>query len=71
MSVSFTKIGNNCFIGPHAVIGRGVTVGDRCLVGANCFLSYSIPKNTIVMGNPAKKTGEVTEVNGQIKIIKL
>jgi len=32
------KIGDNCYIGPHAVICRGVTIGDGCIIGAHALV---------------------------------
>ena len=40
--LSPTSIGSNCFIGPNAVIARGVTIGDRVAVGACTFVNKSI-----------------------------
>jgi acetyltransferase-like isoleucine patch superfamily enzyme len=65
------KIGNNCFIGPNAVITKGVTVGNRCFVGSNAVLTFGIEDNTAVAGNPAIVIGEINEnANGEITIEK-
>lgn len=37
-----TIIGNHCFVGPNAVIGKGVTLGNRVAVGACCFVRKDI-----------------------------
>ena len=34
-----TVIGSSCYLGPNAVIGMGVTIGDHCVVGANTFVN--------------------------------
>lgn len=54
-----TKIGNCCFIGPNAVITKGVTVGDYCFIGANSVVLADIPNYTAVMGIPAKPVGRI------------
>jgi len=48
-----TKIGSNCFIGPNAVIARGVTIGDRVAVGALSFVNKDVPSNSRAIGSPA------------------
>lgn len=64
-----TMIGNNCFIGTYAVITKGVTLDDRCLVGAHAFVNKSFAKNTIIAGVPAKKIGTVIEhADGRIEL---
>ena len=66
---SKTKIGNNCFIGPNAVITRGVTIGDHCFVGANSTITFDIEPYTAVSGNPAQKIGKVIlQDDGSVKI---
>src|SRR5688572_8652435 len=38
-----TSIGNNCYIGPHTVITKGVRIGDGCLIGAHSLVLGDIP----------------------------
>lgn len=49
------NIGNRCYIGPHAVIAKGVSLGDACIVGANSFVNQSFGPNTKIAGNPARE----------------
>lgn len=48
------NIGHNCYIGPNAIIAKGVHLGDACIVGANSFVNQSFPANSKLAGNPAK-----------------
>jgi acetyltransferase-like isoleucine patch superfamily enzyme len=64
------RVGNNCYIGPHAVITSGVTVGDRSLVGACSFVNRSIPPNTVAFGIPCKPVGHVqVDTAGNVRLV--
>ena len=56
------KIGVNSMIGMNAVIMDDVVVGEECIIGALCFIKgeMTIPKRKIVVGNPAKIKGDVS-----------
>ncbi len=53
------KIGNNVYIGPNAVIAKGVNIGDFVVIGANSFVNSDIASYTKVFGTPAKVKGTV------------
>ena len=55
-------IGENCLIGMNSVIMDDVTIEDECIIGALCFVpgKMTIPKRSVVVGNPAKIVKEVT-----------
>lgn len=42
------------FIGAHAIILKGVTVGEGSIIGAGSVVTKSIPAGEIWAGNPAK-----------------
>ncbi len=48
------KIGNKVWIGMHATILKGVTIGDGAIVAAGAIVSKDVPPNTLVAGIPAK-----------------
>lgn len=48
-----TKIGSGVFIGPNSVISMGVTIGDRCMVGAFSLVTRDIPSGSKAYGQPA------------------
>jgi len=47
-------IGDNCFIGAHAIILPGVSIGDNCIVAAACVVARDVPAGSFVAGNPAR-----------------
>ena len=40
-----TTIGDGVFIGPNAVISKGVSIGDRAVIGAMSFVNKNVPKD--------------------------
>lgn len=49
-----SKIGKNCLIAPHSMIDVGVKLGDNCLVGSCSLVRKNFPKNSILVGSPAR-----------------
>jgi len=57
------QLGANCLIGMNSVLMDDVKIGEGCIVGALAFVkagSIWTPRSLIV-GNPAKKIGEVSD----------
>lgn len=48
------EIGDNCWIGAHAVVFDGVVVGKECVIGAGAIVNSDIPDWMIAVGIPAK-----------------
>jgi acetyltransferase-like isoleucine patch superfamily enzyme len=57
-----TRIGANVWCGANVVITSGVTVGERCVIGANSVVTRDLPPFSIAAGAPAMvlKTVEYT-----------
>jgi acetyltransferase-like isoleucine patch superfamily enzyme len=49
-----TRIADNVWCGAGAVITGGVSVGERCVIGANSVVTRDLPPFSIAAGAPAK-----------------
>ncbi|MDR9826985.1 sugar O-acetyltransferase [Vibrio sp. FNV 38] len=47
-------IGNDCWIGGHATINPGVTLGNNVVVASGSVVTKSFGDNVVIGGNPAK-----------------
>ncbi len=48
------ELGENVFIGDHALILKGVTIGRDSVIGAGSVVTASVPEGVVAAGNPAK-----------------
>lgn len=46
-------IKEGAFIGAHCIILKGVTIGEKSIIGAGSVVTRSVPDNEIWAGNPA------------------
>ena len=53
------KIGRGCFIGARSIILKGVTLGDRVVIGAGSVVTKDVPAHSIAAGNPARVVGTI------------
>jgi acetyltransferase-like isoleucine patch superfamily enzyme len=49
-----TRIGDNVWCGANVVITSGVTIGERCVVGANSVVTADLPPFSVAAGAPAR-----------------
>lgn len=47
-------IGADVWVGGGAIICPGVTIGDRCVIGAGSVVTKDVPADSFAAGNPAK-----------------
>jgi len=64
------RIGDRSYIGSQAVVLKGVTIGDHCVVGAGALVTRDVPPFTIVDGVPARGRGSVVidDASGAIEL---
>jgi acetyltransferase-like isoleucine patch superfamily enzyme len=48
------QIGEFVFIGARAIVLKGVTIGDRAVIGAGAVVTRDVPADHIAAGNPAR-----------------
>ncbi len=54
-------IGNNVWIGAHAVVLPGVTIGDNSVIGAGSIVTKDIPAGVLALGSPCHVVREIGE----------
>ncbi|MBW1990071.1 MAG: acyltransferase [Deltaproteobacteria bacterium] len=52
-------IRDNAWIGDHAIVCKGVTIGENSVVGAGSVVVRDVPDNCIAAGNPAQVVREL------------
>lgn len=52
-------IGRNCWLGDHAAVLKGVTIGANSVVAARAVVTRDVPANSVVAGNPARVVHEL------------
>ena len=55
-----TRVGDNVWCGANVVITSGVTVGERCVIGANSVVNQDVPPYSIAVGAPARVIKQIT-----------
>lgn len=56
-----TTVGSNVYLGPNVVVAKGVSIGHRCVIGANSVVMSDIPAGFMAAGNPCKVIKEITD----------
>ncbi len=53
------KIGKNVWIGAHATILPGVTIGNHAVIAAGAVVTKDVAQSTVVAGVPARKIKDI------------
>jgi acetyltransferase-like isoleucine patch superfamily enzyme len=64
------RIGDCTYVGAQALVLKGVTIGDHCVVGAGSVVTHDVAPYSIVDGVPARVRGRVVvdEQTGAIEL---
>ncbi len=57
-----TKIGSRCYLGPNAIVVKGVTIGDGSVIGAGSLVLHDIPAGSKAYGSPCRVVGKAPDV---------
>jgi acetyltransferase-like isoleucine patch superfamily enzyme len=59
-----TQIEDNVWLGANVVVTSGVTIGERCVIGANSVVTTDIPPFSVAAGAPARVLREIRYEQG-------
>ena len=61
VKIGLVYIGSNVFVGAGSIVLPNVRIGDNVIIGAGSVVTNDIPSNSLVVGNPAKVIGSVSD----------
>ncbi|HYE01904.1 MAG TPA: DapH/DapD/GlmU-related protein [Phycisphaerales bacterium] len=59
------EIGDECWLGEGCAVLKGVTLGPRCVVGANAVVTRSAPAGSMLAGVPARVIKRYDDMTGR------
>lgn len=62
-----TNVGKGATIGANATVVCGHNIGEYAFIGAGAVVTKDIPSYALVVGNPAKQTGWMSEYGHKLK----
>jgi UDP-2-acetamido-3-amino-2,3-dideoxy-glucuronate N-acetyltransferase len=65
-----TFVRKGATIGANSTIVCGIELGEFCFIGAGAVVTKSVPAYALVVGNPARQTGWMSEYGHKLKFDK-
>jgi acetyltransferase-like isoleucine patch superfamily enzyme len=62
------RIGMCSYVGPGAVVRKGLTIGSFCIIGAGTFVTHDVPDHAVVVGLPGKIVGTTKIEGGKLQV---
>lgn len=62
----YTLVKKGATIGANVTVVCGITIGEYAFVGAGSVLTKDVPAYGLMVGNPAKQTGWMSEAGGKL-----
>jgi UDP-2-acetamido-3-amino-2,3-dideoxy-glucuronate N-acetyltransferase len=62
-----TRIGQGATIGANATILCGLDIGQYAFIGAGAVVTHPVPAYALVIGNPARQTGWMSEYGHRLR----
>jgi acetyltransferase-like isoleucine patch superfamily enzyme len=63
------SIGSSTYIGPMTIVGKGVRIGEHCLVGANSVVNKNLPDFSIAYGTTCRVVGKVRVSGKNVELV--
>ena len=61
-SLEPVRVGRNAKVGANVTLLPGIVLGDGCLIGAGSVVTHDVDAGSVVIGNPARPAGRVTDL---------
>lgn len=62
-----TLVRKGATIGANATVVCGISLGEYCFIGAGAVVTKDVPAYALVVGNPARQTGWMSEYGHKLK----
>jgi acetyltransferase-like isoleucine patch superfamily enzyme len=68
-SLEPVRIGRNARVGANVTLLPGIVLGAGCLIGAGSVVTHDVHADSVVIGNPARPAGRVSELHDAVGLV--